>query len=130
MSVNVDRVLGWTVDLSDIPYEKLSGILYEEEFKEELERTHYVDDYGRYNKGDIKILYDGMSGDYSYLVWVIYGEDCDDFEDGEFYDNLNVMLEELHPTEDVISDMREVLEVIGYEDLVQDIQLKAIRHYH
>lgn len=131
MSVSVDRVLGWTIDLSELSDRKeIQDLAYNDKFKKELENTKFVDDYQEYKKGHIRLILDGMSGEYAYLTWVIYGERCEDYDDSEFYDNLNVMLERFKVPDDIKNDMRPILKAIGHEELEDEIVMRAFRHFH
>lgn len=132
MGVSVDRVLGWMLEITDKNVKNtLDGVLYEERFEDKLVNTKYKNDYGKAQKGDIIILDDGMSGEYTYVVWVVcIDNDCDDYYESDFFDNLNIMLEKLRVTEDIKSDIKEFMGVLGYNYLESEIQLKAIRHYH
>lgn len=131
MSVSVDRVLGWTIDLNELLDRKeIQDLAYNDKFKKELENTKFVDDYQKYEKGHIRLILDGMSGEYAYLTWVIYGERCEDYDDSEFYDNLNVMLERFKAPDDIKNDMRPILKAIGHEELEDEIVMRAFRHFH
>lgn len=123
MGVRVDRILSYTVDVSNIELcdldDRVNGIkIYDRDFS--------------LNDEHLAIVYDGMSGEYTKLCYIVYCEhDCDDYSDSDFYKVVTSMLSMRSEVPSyIVSELNLALKAIGIENDMEGVKLEVFRHFY
>lgn len=146
MSVNTNRFVGYTLDITD---EFMSAYKENEDMYEkwietcsdnDLERKAYLRGLGfkSYYDKDLKdnviLLYDGLNGQYAKLVYVIdysVWSECDDMEEN-IISSINKLLAQTKIGLSTIGHLKAVYKAIFNKECtnVKDIKAEYIVHYN
>lgn len=143
MSVSVDRVIGYVLDVKKLSDELTDEMTYigkaKTELQKKLESLDFVS-YYNLNKdctSKVCLFYDGMNDTYKKLVYVLYFEkDCEDYSDesDDYYDKMSELTKELIKTvpQEVRIKFYNVMKEAGisFSDCGEYINLETFRHWH
>lgn len=131
MGVSVDRILGFKCNIQDINKDILEKVI-----DGELENLGIYSSYSKdIEPGQVVVFDDGLSGEYTYLVYIkFFEDDCDDYSgstERDVYDEVNDYLREIKVPKDIRNTLREKVEKLGLDKCVADnAELILFRHFH
>lgn len=131
MGVSVDRILGFKCNIQDINKDILEKVI-----DGELENLGIYSSYSKdIEPGQVVVFDDGLSGEYTYLVYIkFFEDDCDDYSgstERDVYDEVNDYLREIKVPKDIRDTLREKVEKLGLDKCVaDDAELILFRHFH
>lgn len=131
MGVSVDRILGFKCNIQDINKDILEKVI-----DGELENLGIYSSYSKdIEPGQVVVFDDGLSGEYTYLVYIkFFEDDCDDYSgstERDIYDEVNDYLREIKVPKDIRDTLREKVEKLGLDKCVADnAELILFRHFH
>ncbi len=131
MGVSVDRILGFKCNIQDINKDILEKVI-----DGELENLGIYSSYSKdIEPGQVVVFDDGLSGEYTYLVYIkFFEDDCDDYSgstERDVYDEVNDYLREIKVPKDIRDTLREKVEKLGLDKCVADnAELILFRHFH
>ena len=131
MGVSVDRILGFKCNIQDINKD-----IFEKVIDGELENLGIYSSYSKdIELGQVVVFDDGLSGEYTYLVYIkFFEDDCDDYSgstERDVYDEVNDYLREIKVPKDIRDTLREKVEILGLNKCVADnAELILFRHFH
>lgn len=131
MGVSVDRILGFKCNIQDINKDILEKVI-----DGELENLGIYSSYSKdIEPGQVVVFDDGLSGEYTYLVYIkFFEDDCDDYSgstERDVYDEVNDYLREIKVPKDIRDTLREKVEILGLDKYIADnAELILFRHFH
>lgn len=145
MGVNVNRFIGYTLDVTDefIKASKEDEKIYDKwidnchnndsEYKDYLKRIRFKSYYDSDLENNITLLYDGLNGEYAKLIYVIAASkwsDCDDMEEN-IINAINKLLAESKIGIPLIDHFKTVYKELFNKELTNTKNIKAeyIIHY-
>jgi len=140
MGVYVDRITGYRMDVTkefdENDEERLWDKYIDENFlmknsNKKLSEAGFIPYHNtpRPGKDNITLVYDGMCGDY---VWLVYIQDVDYYSDDQSDENklVNDALKMVPVPDDVKKRMRECYKEIFKNECAKDIFMQEMCHWH
>jgi hypothetical protein len=139
MGVDVDKYFGYVIDITE-QTSKLKSIgeddfwekyMDGENLSQELIDLGYVaDSYPKYpTANDITLIYDGMSGNYCKLIYIVTVE-RDSYDYSETNEELNKVLANVPVQDDIKEKMWEAYRLIFGDRLCPNIKAEQFSHFH
>lgn len=128
MGVSVDRILGFKCNIQDINKDILEKVI-----DGELENLGIYSSYSKdIEPGQVVVFDDGLSGEYTYLVYIkFFEDDYSGSTERDVYDEVNDYLREIKVPKDIRNTLREKVEKLGLDKCVADnAELILFRHFH
>ena len=118
MSVNCEMFIGWTVKLIEGDVTNQDFDFFHELEEKDSDFEAFKGKYSQYNDDDtkVKLVVDGMSGEYVRLIYIAKNRNIWDFDDENAYDKLS---NEQVP-EDIYNELNECYKKIYNKDLEKD----------
>lgn len=139
MSVGYDKFIGYRIDITE-EFKSLEernekfhdSLLFSKSSPESLKNLGYVPYFetSKFKKGDITIIYDGMNGEYTYLI-LIQAANINSYyydENDNVDEYINEMLSTFSISKEIINRLNQIYKLIFDTENKKEIECKVFVH--